>query len=691
MSALAKKPKTKKVKKTILYANVSHTKYPTVKNCLMNLGYKFTDSDTKNMLFWGDNEGTLEFVKHLETWQFYNHFPGMWKIAHKVELVRNYDRLQKLIPEYYNFHPNSFVIPSQLSDLKSFMSTIQKRNERTFIIKPDKGSQGKGIFLIQDFEDLHLYFESAVAQQYISPFLVDGFKFDLRIYVLVTSVDPLRLYIHEEGMARFCTEPYSPPTHSNLDNCYSHLTNFSLNKKNENFTDRSKRPKSEVFEQIRKSGADIQQIQNEIDDIIRFTLISNQPNLAANYRTAINASDGKSRLFEILGFDILIDNNCHPWLIELNSMPSLSTGSEFDLKLKTSVIDGALRILDLKPSFKRTCVARTRKAITQRISGVGDSLPSLFNPDKETQISMTTNWRQIYPIDDEAIMKKCEIALEKTREAPIGGVNETAAFRMRREANVALVNKNSQSSLSLQSIQSTQSEKSSPKLIKPTNSNISKLQKNEDTRSDRSPSVKPRLPVKAPRKILSVNNTTSVKSPPSSQQQEKDNKKSSIVKSTSILNQRRFSLDASKQKNDVNINHSLLNKDSVVDIEVKSPMSAVRTPRGVSLANEARKSRMIAMNAQNQLKNGNCIMNLHPFVPSTINEVQEKERVLALRRREAESMKVNMLQKINTMLISLNSMSPSNNNAKKTANNAKKKVAALPCKVANIVITKSNC
>jgi len=56
-----------------------------------------------------------------------------------------------------------------------------------------------------------------VCQQYISkPFLIDGFKFDLRVYVLVTSCDPLRVFLYEDGLGRFATIQYIEPQHNNL-------------------------------------------------------------------------------------------------------------------------------------------------------------------------------------------------------------------------------------------------------------------------------------------------------------------------------------------------------------------------------------------------------------------------------------------------------------------------------------------
>jgi len=76
--------------------------------------------------------------------------------------------------------------------------------------------------------------ESLVISKYISnPLLINGLKFDLRLYVLVTSFDPLKIYIYNEGLVRFASEPYDI---SNIkQNVFAHLTNYSINKKSENF------------------------------------------------------------------------------------------------------------------------------------------------------------------------------------------------------------------------------------------------------------------------------------------------------------------------------------------------------------------------------------------------------------------------------------------------------------------------
>ena len=59
-------------------------------------------------------------------------------------------------------------------------------------------------------------------------FLADGHKFDLRLYVVVTSLDPLLIYLYGDGLVRFATKPYSTDPDS-LEEKFVHLTNYEAN------------------------------------------------------------------------------------------------------------------------------------------------------------------------------------------------------------------------------------------------------------------------------------------------------------------------------------------------------------------------------------------------------------------------------------------------------------------------------
>ena len=78
--------------------------------------------------------------------------------------------------------------------------------------------------------------EHYVVQRYMhKPYLIDGYKFDLRLYVLLAGVNPLRVFLYKEGLARFATVPYESPAPANLGNLFMHLTNYAINKESENF------------------------------------------------------------------------------------------------------------------------------------------------------------------------------------------------------------------------------------------------------------------------------------------------------------------------------------------------------------------------------------------------------------------------------------------------------------------------
>lgn len=97
---------------------------------------------------------------------------------------------------------------NDLGKVLTWMDTSSKTDPNCmFIVKPAEGTQGSGIFILRRWSELEstlpLLKRGAVVQKYVSnPYLDDGYKFDLRVYVLVTSVDPLRVHICREGLVR---------------------------------------------------------------------------------------------------------------------------------------------------------------------------------------------------------------------------------------------------------------------------------------------------------------------------------------------------------------------------------------------------------------------------------------------------------------------------------------------------------
>ena len=75
-----------------------------------------------------------------------------------------------------------------------------------------------------------------ILQRYIAkPLLLKNKKFDLRVYVVYCRMNPINIYVCDEGLARFCTEDYEKPSKKNMKDYYKHLTNYSLNKMSEDY------------------------------------------------------------------------------------------------------------------------------------------------------------------------------------------------------------------------------------------------------------------------------------------------------------------------------------------------------------------------------------------------------------------------------------------------------------------------
>ena len=140
----------------------------------------------------------------------------------------------------------------------------------------------------------------------------------MRIYVAVTSIGPLRIYIYKEGLTRFATSDYNT---SEICNRFAHLTNYSVNKLNPNFNSENEDGKGHkwTLTALRKyfaeNGVNFNLIWQKIKDIVIKTIISAESKIVAGLKMHVPY---RNNCFELLGFDILVDDMLQPWLLEVN-------------------------------------------------------------------------------------------------------------------------------------------------------------------------------------------------------------------------------------------------------------------------------------------------------------------------------------------------------------------------------------
>ena len=141
----------------------------------------------------------------LQKHQKINQFPRSNELTRKDLLVKRIQKMQEIHGlRNFDFLPKTFTLPHDFEELKTKMD----RNPfQYWIVKPIGSSQGKGITITNKISDIQCrQNHHLIASHYVdNPLLIDGLKSDLRIYVALTSVNPLRIYMYEEGLTRFAT------------------------------------------------------------------------------------------------------------------------------------------------------------------------------------------------------------------------------------------------------------------------------------------------------------------------------------------------------------------------------------------------------------------------------------------------------------------------------------------------------
>lgn len=263
-------------------------------------------------------------------------FPGMNPALYKT----NQSEVLREAPWF----PRTFLLPKE----KDVALKATRETGTYWIAKPKNDYSGNGISVWQHDDpclrklilDNCKDNQKSVLQQYVAnPLLVGGYKFHMRIHLVITDVSPLRAYVQEDGQCLFATKKYSldPKTLGKRFDPPVHLTNMGLNSKPEN--------KANFFQEKPLIGRGQQMRISQLEEYLekhyagfnRKTLWTDIATVAK--RTAEYLASSKSirphlsevereRHFEVFGMDLMLDTNLKVWMCEANTDPGLTYPDE---------------------------------------------------------------------------------------------------------------------------------------------------------------------------------------------------------------------------------------------------------------------------------------------------------------------------------------------------------------------------
>jgi hypothetical protein len=324
---------------------------PAVREVFSDLSIEYSLKNPQAILVWYDTidyhsdlryspESTKspQKFRSLRPHQVINRIPGINILCRKHSLAQILRRAQyefRNNQSLFSFSPPSFLLGGEYREfLKEFVSHV-----RTYVVKTDNGSLGVGTTVLGPKDHLPGYGFRGIAQDCVESFTLDGRIFDFRLYVLVASVSPLRIYVYRDGLARFCADKAD----GNGEAKYRTLTNTAVNR-GRLAIDKLTRTVSEVMERLEKEhGKDVAEIWGNIDEAIVLTIMSGYDNLLAASSHRLPKTS-YSRAFQILGFDVMLDVNCKPAILEVNHRPSLESDTDYEHTLKREMLADAIRV-----------------------------------------------------------------------------------------------------------------------------------------------------------------------------------------------------------------------------------------------------------------------------------------------------------------------------------------------------------
>ncbi len=291
-----------------------------------------------------------KLIPKLNYYQRFNHFPCTWELGRKDNMSINFQRMNQIFPKDFKYMPETFVLPK---DIDLYTEKCNEEPNKKWILKPVASSRGRGIKLITAEDKFPT---KCLISNYIdNPHIINNRKYDLRIYIVITNFSPLQIYMYNEGLTRFASEEYKPDEGKNK---LMHLTNFSLNKKSSTVDNTIsnddellgiKWSLSVLKSYFKEKNLNYESLEKKIKDVVVKSVITISD---ATIKEVKKLTCLPNCLYELYGFDILVDENLEPWLMEVNLNPSLDCEAQMDNKIKSNLLSDLLNRLGVTPKNK---------------------------------------------------------------------------------------------------------------------------------------------------------------------------------------------------------------------------------------------------------------------------------------------------------------------------------------------------
>ena len=300
-----------------------------------------------------------EDFKTIKKWQKMNHFHSAYLIGRKDEFHFRMMELSQRIDTVSNpIYTTTYLLPDDLEKL-----IVNWKTYPYWIIKPRASSKGQHIEVRDSSQQNYPPFPCIVQRYVENPFLILGRKFDLRFYVLVTSLQPMKIYIHKHGLGRFCTTKYD--RNAGVKDLKMHISNWQINKDSQNFVravgieekpEDSKWSLPFFFNYLKENGYNADKLRTDMEDVTIKAIIAGMDKMRDEHVKIIHNTH---QCFELLGIDLVIDEHLHPYVVEVNVSPGmLGEDSDLDKYMKDEVLldtYNTIKIIDCDPYSKDPC------------------------------------------------------------------------------------------------------------------------------------------------------------------------------------------------------------------------------------------------------------------------------------------------------------------------------------------------